>query len=63
MSQWFPGLDAAFGGIGDTIDNTTDSAGDAAGNLLGGLFGPLGNWFLKLALLGLGAWAFVKVVG
>lgn len=66
MSEWFPPLDDALGGIADAAENTVEgaasTAGDAAGGLLGGIYGGLGNWLLKMAFLSLAAFAVVKVV-
>lgn len=60
-------LDDLSEGIGSTIDNTvtgaTDTAGEAAGNLLGGVFGPFGNFVLKLALIVVGGFVAIRVIG
>jgi hypothetical protein len=47
VSEWFPPLDAALGGVGDAVGGIGDVAGDAAG----GLFGPLGNFILQLSII------------
>jgi len=62
MSQWFPPLDNALGGIGDAVSNTVEGTAETAGDAAGGLFGGLGNWLFKMAALALGAFAVVKVV-
>lgn len=66
MSQWFPALDDAFGGIATTFENTAETAGDTAGNfaggLFGGLFGGLGQLLLTLAAIAAVAYVLAGVL-
>lgn len=62
MSQLYPPLDDALGGVGDAFAGIGETTGDAAGGLIGGVFAPFESFLLKMAALGLAAYVLVKVV-